>query len=140
MKVSELSGAELDYWVAKVEGYNAQLSKTCPVADYAVYEDSISCWIESPIDEDDPSEGNYWELYEPSWMWHTGGLLIEKYEIRISCADNKKWWAERRIGKDGETQFCTSFYRAVVEQGSTPLIAAMRCLVASKYGDEVDPI
>jgi hypothetical protein len=57
-----------------------------------------------------------------STNWAQGGPIIERERINITYDD--VWTAE---DVDGETQW-----------GPTPLIAAMRCYVASKMGDEVD--
>jgi hypothetical protein len=54
--------------------------------------------------------------------WEHGGPIIERERINITYDD--VWTAE---DVDGETQW-----------GPTLLIAAMRCYVASKLGDEVD--
>ena len=64
--------------------------------------------------------------FEPSTSWLHGGPLIERESISIGKADGPDWWA---------------FKDWKVEDGMpglTPLIAAMRCYVARKMGDEVD--
>ena len=59
--------------------------------------------------------------YSPSTVWAQGGPIIEREIVNLTD-DGEKWLAE------GHDVICT---------GSTPLIAAMRCYVASKLGDEV---
>ena len=63
------------------------------------------------------------EDYSPSTNWAQGGPIIEREEIAILLEYPKSWWAT-----DGDTR----------SSGDTPLIAAMRCYVASKLGDEVE--
>jgi hypothetical protein len=72
-------------------------------------------------------DGNvYWQ---PSTDWAQGGPIIERECIAISCLHitgyTPNTWTARR------PQRCS-------EDGPTPLIAAMRCYVASKLGDEVE--
>lgn len=132
MKTSELEGAELDYWVAKAKGYKAALSKTHPEHGYAVYEDSISCWVYVPVDEEDEDIENCWTIFEPSWMWHEGGPIIEKEGIntKTHVIENgiiTSWKAGKEWPAKELKYLC----------GPTLLIAAMRAYVASKFGDEV---
>jgi hypothetical protein len=64
------------------------------------------------------------EGFEPSTDWSQGGPIIEREVISVIEGSNGEWQAGKRPYK-----FC---------YGPTPLIAAMRCFVASKLGDEVD--
>ena len=75
-------------------------------------------------------EGDYWN---PSTDWALGGPIIEREEISISrefASSRVEWaaWTPAPIRDDAEA----------FGYGPTPLIAAMRCYVASKLGDEVD--
>jgi hypothetical protein len=54
--------------------------------------------------------------------WAQGGPIIEREKIELTH-DGFEWWA--RIWADEDYE------------GPTPLVAAMRCYVASKLGDEV---
>ena len=64
--------------------------------------------------------------FAPSTDWAQGGPIIEREWIKVSPYHNQGgWWAEHAITKS-------------VFDGPTPLIAAMRCFVASKLGDEVE--
>ena len=65
-------------------------------------------------------------LYTPSVHWGWGGPIIEREGIRLHRGVTGQWWA----GPEADP------HRPVA--GPTPLIAAMRCYVASKLGDEVD--
>jgi hypothetical protein len=107
MNIYELSGAALDWAVAKCEGFEA-------------FTDGIS-WI---IDH----AGSYQPLPKYSSDWAQGGPIIERELIRLDTACNYtdgKWKA--RIDSVGGWW-----------PGETPLIAAMRCYVASKLGDEIE--
>ena len=70
----------------------------------------------------------------PSTDWAQGGPIIEREEIctkrRAPCMKGEEWEAMGSITAKG------TGYRYAI--GPTPLIAAMRCYVASKLGDEVD--
>ena len=57
--------------------------------------------------------------------WAQGGLIIEREEISIVRVNSELWDAHMSN---------VNFY----ESGATPLIAAMRCYVAGKLGDEVE--
>jgi hypothetical protein len=82
------------------------------------FSDSIS-WI---IDD----AGTYKQLPKYSTDWAQGGPIIERESCCIgSGMDSPTWYANKGLGK--HHQF-----------GPTPLIAAMRCYVASKLKDEVE--
>lgn len=66
--------------------------------------------------------------YNYSIDWAQGGPIIERERIRIDCPWNPgPFEATCRI--DGVTAWT---------EGPTVLVAAMRCYVASKLGDEVE--
>ena len=62
------------------------------------------------------------EHYAPWQNWAQGGPIIERAGIALYLYGPDKWNAMT------EKEY----------QGPTPLIAAMRCYVASKLGDDVD--
>ena len=65
------------------------------------------------------------EIFKPSSNWAQGGPIIEREGITIEYeADPQKWCA--CIMADQEVY------------GPTALVAAMRCYVENKLGDEVD--
>ena len=68
---------------------------------------------------------HYWQ---PTTDWAQGGPIIERERIDLDTCGNE-WRAV------SETTFQSNKPRYY---GPTPLIAAMRCYVASKLGDEVD--
>jgi hypothetical protein len=69
-------------------------------------------------------EGEDRDFYSTNWA--QGGPIIEREKLNL-------WWCKGN-------QFYTSTHQdgTTVEDGPTPLIAAMRCYVASKLGDEVE--
>lgn len=64
------------------------------------------------------------EVYSPSTDWTQGGPIIEREGINLSSVAGITWCADGPVS--------VGFY------GPTPLIAAMRCYVASKLGNEVE--
>jgi hypothetical protein len=75
-------------------------------------------------------------LYSPSKLWEQGGLIIEREGISIT-GTGFTWW-ECEEGWYAHICNTKDFIEDQYEHGSTPLIAAMRCYVASKLGDEVE--
>jgi hypothetical protein len=105
IKTSELTGAALDWAVAKCEGHGIGVL-------------------------DDP-----W--FAPSTNWAQGGPIIERERLTLDLTD---------VLFDHETDECVQLDKPewwvskddVTGRGPTPLIAAMRCYVASKLGDDID--
>jgi hypothetical protein len=80
------------------------------------------------------AEGGWGEkkspYFHPSTDWAQGGPIIEREEIEIvltSRFPNHVWTAIRETDE-----------ACVEASGPTPLIATMRCYVASKFGAEVE--
>jgi hypothetical protein len=99
MKTAELTGALLDYWVAKAEG---------------LVPDDFSLQVMDGMFSKCSSE------------WEDGGPIIDRERIQFDDLDSIAYRAT--ISRED------AMYWA---DGQTHLIAAMRCYVASKYGDEV---
>jgi hypothetical protein len=104
IKTNELTGAALDWAVAKCEGIGLG------PRGFVVY-----------YHEGEPA------MWQPSTDWAQGGPIIEREGIRIVKVAPTVWGAVYSSGDIGREHFA-----------STPLIAAMRCYVASKMGDEVE--
>jgi len=96
MKTSELTGAALDWAVAKCEYFP----------------------VRNGFDDNCP---------EYSTDWAQGGPIIEREGINI--IQSGSWFAEMDADHSGGV---------IHAEGDTPLVAAMRCYVSSKLGDEVD--
>jgi hypothetical protein len=79
------------------------------------------------------AEGFDHEVTSPEWGmwgwatdWAQGGPLIEREGISINAhLDGYEWFARDYWGLNEQAD-------------ETPLIAAMRCYVASKLGDDID--
>jgi hypothetical protein len=69
--------------------------------------------------------------FEPSCVWSQGGPIIERERIAI--------WFEKYDDIDSALPVWAAVrFNEQDYYGSTPLIAAMRCYVASKLGDDVE--
>lgn len=113
MKTSELTGAALDWAVAKCEDLEHY------------FEDGLVCLKGQPFD-------THWLYWTPSTDWLQGGAIIEREKIGLKfwgCA----WDATCAYENDDD-----DVVRQAEGTGETPLIAAMRCYVASKLGDEIE--
>lgn len=115
VKTSELIGSALDWTVATIEGYK-NLRKNPHAFDQALImnRNNGQCVLFSAL------------KYSTDWNW--GGPIIERERISLNLWAGFGWRAGTRTGKTP-----ASFYSA-----PTPLIASMRCYVASKLGNEVD--
>lgn len=114
VKVVELAGSALDWAVAKCEGVTA--TRNFPGLAYI------------------PKGKRTYFKWAPSTNWKQGGPIIEREEIGVRlnrpCSAGREWEASPSPlakGAGGKWGY-----------GPTPLIAAIRCYVASKLGDEVD--
>lgn len=99
MKVSDLEGEKLDYWVAKAEGIVQTMGDR-------------EVWA-SP--------------FNPSVDWLHGGPIIQKHGINLSAYP---------LG-GGVTGWCAT-HAGFFKTGNTTLLAAMRCFVSMKFGEEVE--
>jgi len=72
--------------------------------------------------------GHFASVHHYSTDWSMGGPIIEREGITIARRGKYQWSEWGAVLNDF----------AFDEEGTTPLIAAMRCYVASKLGDEVD--
>lgn len=111
IKTSELTGPALDWAVAKCEGLELN-------GPYACFD---GAWC---IREPDGSDGDVCPEYSTDWS--QGGPIIEREKICTTWMDNFGGW-HAQIGDEAEFN----------AYGPTILIAAMRCYLASKLGDEV---
>ncbi len=59
--------------------------------------------------------------------WALAGPIIEREWIDLHCVNDSLWEAE-----------CPATGGLAMQNGPTPLVAAMRCYVASKLGPEID--
>jgi Protein of unknown function (DUF2591) len=112
LKSYELTGKALDWAVAKAQGFSYE--------KYQQYRDAWLTAIYRP---------SHWK---PSEDWSQCGPIIERERLEVT-----PW------GVDGEWR-AQDFYEpspgvpCAEQYGPTPLIAAMRCYVTSKLGDEIE--
>jgi hypothetical protein len=105
MKTAELTGAALDWAVAKCVGGR----------------EAVGSFLDGVVPHPD-----YFKFY-PSTNWAQGGPIIEREGITLASPNPI------------DTDWCAMLWGAQAKQsGTTPLIAAMRCYVASKLGYEVE--
>ena len=112
MKTSELSGAALNWAVAMAEGWQ-HVTAQDNGGEYP--------WLAKDGKYQDPKH------YRPTTNWMQGGVIIEREGISILSTESGEWCAT--IGE--------LYYEDDNPRSPTPLVAAMRCYVASKLGDEV---
>jgi len=111
VQVSDLSGAALDWAVAMAEGLKIR----------TVTKRGLTIIGHSP--------------YLPRKVWNIAGPIIEREEIAIEpiahydSRDHVSGWDALMYYNGGLDVSYT---------GETPLLAAMRCYVASKYGDTIE--
>jgi hypothetical protein len=130
MKVSELTGDLLDYWVAKAEGHE----------------------VDPPLQpgQEWPSRESFGRKYEPNYIafstdWAAGGPIIERERIHLFTFKAPTRTTNRGdLGAGDEP--CIGWaahneaWKPDAIAGPSPLIAAMRAYVASKYGEEVQDL
>ena len=116
-KTSELVGPALDWAVAQLNVIDTIYETRPSDGKMKLYIADVSGAYRTP---------DYWE---PSTNWTQGGPIIEREGISLAspspiaelwCAFHDMLQPSRRVA------------------GPTPLIAAMRCYVASKLGSEVE--
>lgn len=108
MKTSDLTGAALNWAVAKCEGATE------------VWQIANGEWI-----IEFKGVKDWFDQYEYSTDWRVGGPIIEREMIDLQPV-------MRLHTKDVYWRACGGFL------SPTPLIAAMRCYVASQLGDEIE--
>ena len=106
IKTKDLTGAALDWVVAKCEGYDTAFASA---KDVIILREGVT------------------DYFDPHRNWGWGGPILDRERITI-----RQWTGmpiiHAYMPHDG----------APWGAGPTPLIAAMRCYVISKLGNEVD--
>ena len=130
--VAKLEGAQLDWavamagqeWKTAHRHFPTMTLDSTFVGVYIAANSARSMCVLQPNNpfRQDPHE------YNPSTDWQLGGPIIERE--RMSLGEQDGGWGA----------VCTTADHRLVAFGSgpTPLIAAMRAFVASKFGDEVE--
>lgn len=149
MKTSELTGAALDWAVAICEGRNLDMrhnyiKRKAVENNYTDVEGlafQLSTQVNEIIDSDTVNSlsatamNSTLELKTIAYSsdWALGGPIIQHEKISLSSPRGFGWvaelWQEKINPITGHFTFSS---------GDTPLIAAMRCYVASKLGGEIE--
>lgn len=114
MRTSELKGESLDWAVGIAQGW-------------VVYpEDSIEQGSIFHLDAEKAPFGPIMDVrnYHPTTNWAQGGPIIEREGITVGS----NLFGDGYIANKGDLD----------DYGPTPLVAAMRCFVQSKLGDEIE--
>lgn len=137
MKTSSLTGAELDYLIGKIEGKDMRCGGChWPLKDRMEDGCIVGSCSQRPIIypediEDIIVDGS---KYSPSEFPNDAWDVIDK-------------WPHVVFSEDGDIKGCglarqqlphKRYYEEYYGEGPTKLIAAMRAIVASVYGDSVD--
>ena len=123
IKVSETTKTQLDWLVLKANGaFYLHLQSTYGTK---------TAWVFLERDDEDPErvDKHYLADCSASTDWNIGGPIIEREKIDLNhyrLQDLTAQWDASIDSWDSDWA------------GPTPLIAAMRCFVASKLGDEVE--
>jgi hypothetical protein len=123
MKTSELTGAALDWAVAKCDGWEWKTGKSNLFGNKPYLERK---------DKNGTIRRLLWER-EYSTNWAQGGPIIEREGI--STAKLEETLPDAMVPHP--TCWSGHIEGIFVRYGPTPLIAAMRCYVASKLGEDV---
>lgn len=118
IQTKNLTGAALDYAVAKCAGATK------------LWHDTVATWWVE-LNGEPLALSSGWsarQSWSPSTVWGQGGPIIEKERISVI----------RDADETEESWLGVSYTSEHNEFGPTPLVAAMRCFVSSRLGEEVD--
>ena len=133
IKVAEATERQLDWLVARIEDLPLRLDPMGFKADApGSREAGWWVWLAQPgsmlVGPGGDTVGR--RFYSPSTNWSQGGPIIEREALTVKMRHpNPRLWVSYN-GWNHDPGFSAS--------GPTALIAAMRCYVASKLGDEVE--
>ncbi len=124
MLVSQLEGAELDFWVAKAEGH-----KIVKVEYKLDGRDWLVVFRGSPDD--------FRSRWFPSTDWSQGGPIIEKEDIEIGLGNPNDPPGISIVTKP-VLRWANCHGKIQWAGKKEPLIAAMRARVVAVFGEEVE--
>lgn len=124
IKTSELQGATLDWAVSKCEIPNDVRDNR---QRFWIHPNNPKLICRQTYNHEDNPKG--YELCCYSTSWSQAGPIIEREGINVFIDDAESTWHW------GAGIYLKEKYYGF---GDTPLVAAMRCYVASKLGDEVE--
>lgn len=127
IKTSETTPIQINWLVAKCEGWEPGKYMMSTDIRKDVNGKVIGIMV--------PNNREYvW--FKPSTDWGHGGPIIEREEIFLAKSILGGWTASIYYAAPDDEEYPRP--RCTLHGGETPLIAAMRCYVASRLGDEVD--
>lgn len=130
VKTSELSGVALDWAVAILE---------FPKGSYGGEADHYSGNKNQRLVRIPDKAKRCWTLAQYSTNWAQGGPIIELEKMIVVRGNDLIFPKGNENGDTSEPLYLARYSGSNSwMHGQTPLIAAMRCYVASKLGDEVD--
>lgn len=115
-RVSDLTGAELALWVARTLGWKQQI---LPIT-------KSQAWFDD--------RGHFTECvsaFMPHEDWYQGGRIIDEQKISLEWDRAEGGWSAEHGTRQPQSKF------GATTIGATALEAAMRCVVAHAYGEEV---
>lgn len=130
IKVRKAEGPLLEWLVAKAEG----------IAEKLIYNNYIKGWEDT---------SHYWSKYEPLSNFSHSSKIIDRAGITTICARHNLLWAaafgqqdpsEVYGEQDDRYDWRRGFYidEGDCVFGETRAVAALRCFVISKLGEEVE--
>ncbi|MEX3764496.1 phage protein NinX family protein [Paraburkholderia phenoliruptrix] len=128
MKVSQLTGVLLDYWAARADGQTAKILRAGEKLN-RVRLNEDTCATLTP---------GYTDWWQPHYActWFTAGPIVEREHLVV-------WpyrildWQDRANGVPQDFAAKRIGMPEPEATGPSYLIAAMRCFVASRFGDTV---
>ncbi|MDN4592061.1 hypothetical protein DBA29_26620 [Xenophilus aerolatus] len=109
MLISELSGVELDRWVARCDGWRPET-------------EPIKSWL--------AQVGSYSTSYE------AGGPIMYRFKVHSAPMPARNWvWCAVVVPSDDRP----GPSRGVWMEGPTRLVASMRAIVSSRFGRKLTP-
>ena len=131
VKTSELTGPALDWAVAKCVGMG-KLYYIDAAGRISTLKTAVMVWsMELPGD-------GHGDKFSPSTDWSQAGPIIERERIKVAPNMGGSWLGQIRHVKRHPLVQNPVLSGWTNQHGETPLIAAMRCFVASRLGDKVD--
>lgn len=111
IQTQDLLGAALDWAAAACEGYDTAFTSA---GDVIILREGVT------------------DYFDPHRNWAQGGPIINREAHNLFKHNGgTEWCCACNVPRDGYTAIVTA-------DGPTPLIAAMRCFVASKLGPTVE--
>lgn len=122
ISTSTLTGADLDYWVGRAQGFAVAVG-VAP-ADHAP-----RCYMAHPTGAPDFAHP-YW----PSLEWTLCGPIMEQHDIELTQDSVSRAWTGMCPASRGGM---TAYRLRLKEQGPTQKVAAMRAYVSASFGATV---